>query len=162
MLMRGRFILGTLAAALAVLGLGCGGGKLVTVEGKVTLDGKPLEGATVLFTPQGNQGRPAQGVTADDGSFRLSTSSEEGAERGEYKVLVTKTTGMLMPGQTAPSASDLDQQGTRQREEFAKHGFASLRSLLPAVYADPEKTPLRCRVPPDGKVVLELSSTAHP
>ncbi len=41
-----------LAAALTALAAGCGGsGKFVPVEGVLTLDGKPVEGATISLLP---------------------------------------------------------------------------------------------------------------
>src|SRR5438552_837698 len=76
-------------AILAALLAGCGRGP-VPVEGIVTLDGQPVQGATVLFLPQGGQMLPAQAMTSGDGSFRLAMSGHYGAMRGEYKVLVTK------------------------------------------------------------------------
>ncbi len=50
-----------------LLSMGCGGGdmpELGDVSGKVTLDGKPLVGINILFTPE--KGRPAGGVTDEE------------------------------------------------------------------------------------------------
>lgn len=127
---------GVLTAALLVGAAGCGGG-LVPVTGLVTLDGEPVAGALVLFVPEEDRGRPAQGVTAADGTFSLSTGMEPGAARGAYKVLVTKTTGTLPPGADPASSGHL-------------------KSLLPKAYADARSTPFRQQVPPAGRVVLEL------
>jgi hypothetical protein len=150
---------------LLILGVvllpGCGGPKLVPVEGVVDLDGKPVEGATVVFLPDGVSGRPAQGLTAGDGRFRLSTVSEQGAGPGEYKVIVTKTVGILPPG-AEPTSPDDEQKMRKQREEFDKHSEKYLRSLLPSVYSSPVTTPLRCKVPPDREVVLNLTSRQEP
>src|SRR5713226_3122156 len=79
-----------LAAVLA--GSGCGGAKkLVKVEGKVTLDGAPLDGAMVKFMPQGGSGQPATGLTGTDGKFRLTTYvTGDGALPGDYSVTITK------------------------------------------------------------------------
>lgn len=60
------------------------------VTGKVTLDGNPVEGATVTFVP-GQTGDPAVGTTDASGTYSLkSFGSEDGATPGEYKVTVTK------------------------------------------------------------------------
>ncbi len=132
--------LGILALMLLVGALGCGGG-LVPVTGVVTLDGRPVEGAMVLFVPEDHRGQPAQGVTAADGTFSLSTGMEPGAAPGDYKVLVTKTSGTLPPG-ADPSSS------------------GSLKSLLPTVYGDAQSTPFHQQVPPAGKVVARASHPA--
>jgi hypothetical protein len=136
---------------------GCGGSKLVPVEGIVNLDGKPLAGATVVFLPDGAPGRPAQSFTAGDGRFLLSTVSEPGAEPGNYKVTITKTVGILPPGAEPPSPDD-ERKMRKQREDFDKHSDKYLRSLIPTVYSSPTTTPLRCKVPPDQPVVLDLTS----
>jgi len=83
-----------MSAATLVLTAGCGGGKqkLAKVSGVVTLDGKPLDGAMVTFQPT-DGGRPATGVTGADGHFTLTTyTSGDGAQLGDHKVLVTKST----------------------------------------------------------------------
>jgi hypothetical protein len=145
--------------AVVLLGAmsGCGGSKLVPVEGIVNLDGKPLAGATVVFLPDGAPGRPAQSMTAGDGRFRLSTVSEQGAEPGNYKVTITKTVGILPPGAEPPSPDD-ERKMRKQREDFDKHSDKYLRSLIPTVYGSPTSTPLRCKVPSGQPVVVNLTS----
>lgn len=70
---------------------GCSGNlTLVPVEGHVTLDGAPLEGASVLFRP--TQGRPAVGVTDQAGLYRLRYSRERlGTLPGLHTVQITTT-----------------------------------------------------------------------
>lgn len=84
--------------ALAVLFLvvvvltGCSskGPELAPVEGVVTLDGTPLEGATVLFHPA-DGGKPATGTTDAQGKFTLTTQNlGEGAQVGMNNVSVSK------------------------------------------------------------------------
>jgi hypothetical protein len=60
------------------------------MEGKVTLDGKPLAGATVAFVPGSNGGQKATGTTEKDGTFKLTTGGKEAALPGEYKIVITK------------------------------------------------------------------------
>src|SRR5688500_15485517 len=83
----------TLAAALA-LSAGCGGRDLPELApgtGQVKLDGQPLPGVRVSFFPAGEGGgRPATGITDDDGNYELGyIEGEEGAKVGPNKVEVT-------------------------------------------------------------------------
>jgi hypothetical protein len=64
-----HFLLGLFVAACLS---GCGGGdmpELGDVYGKVTMDGKPVAGVNILFTPE--TGRPAGGVTDNEGKYEL-------------------------------------------------------------------------------------------
>ena len=87
-------------AWIALLLAGCGAATtspdvdLVPVTGTVTLDGKPVANATVLFNPlQGTKGTGGYGVTDAEGKFTLKHRSEkEGCEAGEYGVTFTKIT----------------------------------------------------------------------
>ena len=57
---------------IASLLSGCGGGdmpELGDVYGKVTMDGQPVVGVNILFTPE--TGRPAGGVTDSEGNYEL-------------------------------------------------------------------------------------------
>ena len=73
-----------------VLAVGCGeSSKYAQVSGSVTLDGKPVENATVSFLPKGS-GRPAGGNTDANGVFELTTDNPgDGALAGRYIVTVT-------------------------------------------------------------------------
>jgi Carboxypeptidase regulatory-like domain len=148
-----------LVAAVLVAGAGCGGGH--TVEGVVTLDGKPLHWATVTFTSQDGSGRTASGVTDEDGRFRLtSVKYGDGVRPGDYKVTVTIAEPPVpvetKPGMSTPEVMGLYAKGLAER----KKNPITLPKV-PAVYGDPAKTPLRQRVPTDGKVLLELHGDAH-
>jgi hypothetical protein len=84
-----------LAAALA----GCGDSKpykTADVSGRITLDGKPLAGARVIFNPihdpkDGALGRPeAYGTTDADGRYTLETAfRDRGATVGPNRVTVS-------------------------------------------------------------------------
>src|SRR5262249_49616243 len=83
-----RLMLGMLALSFVLFGSGCS--KLVKVKGTVTLDGEPVEGATVLFEPLDGAGLPANAQTDENGVFELGTHTRmDGAYRGEYKVSLT-------------------------------------------------------------------------
>lgn len=78
-------------AALLVLSLGCGpsGPEIAPVEGTVTLDDKPLEGALVMFYPEAG-GRPAAGRTDADGYYELQYSQgRTGALPGNHDVTIS-------------------------------------------------------------------------
>jgi hypothetical protein len=70
---------------------GCGedGPELASVSGTVKLDGRPLEGAAVIFTPVAG-GRPAGGRTDASGYYELVyTEDSDGAVLGEHSVRIT-------------------------------------------------------------------------
>jgi len=77
---------------------GCGHAKLSTsfVEGVITLDGTPIDGAVVKFSPKSEGGGAvyAQGQTDANGRYLLTAMQGGGADKGttpgEYIVLVTK------------------------------------------------------------------------
>lgn len=85
---------------LAVAMPGCGGGvtdglTLAPVTGVVTLDGKPLPHARLVFQPSGEKASPSVAETGDDGSFELKfTRIRKGAIPGQHTVRVT-TAGVL-------------------------------------------------------------------
>jgi hypothetical protein len=73
---------------LAVVMTGCSRRfPMAEVSGKVTLDGKPLSDATVMFVPE--KGFAAAGTLQPDGNFRLiSGRPGNGAVIGSHKVAV--------------------------------------------------------------------------
>ena len=85
-----------LVAGLALMPLACRGDKArlptFAVTGKVTIDGKPAEHATVVFHPAGASVPDAvkpRGKVGADGSFTLTTyDGNDGAPAGSYRVTV--------------------------------------------------------------------------
>jgi hypothetical protein len=79
-----------LATTLPVLIIGCGDDlNLGKVAGVVTLDGKTVPDASVVFTPKG-PGRPSQTKTDANGRFVLSfNASNQGALVGDHSVTVS-------------------------------------------------------------------------
>ncbi len=86
------------AALAALLPAGCEGTsyKTAPVSGRVTLDGKPLPKATVMFIPaEGAAGKAtlpsSAGLTDEAGHYSLvlnSGSKKEGAVVGKHKVVI--------------------------------------------------------------------------
>ena len=74
--------------------VGCGEGtNLASVEGVVTMDGKPLANATVLFV--NSQSRPSAAKTNEQGFYRLSFSDrEQGAVPGKNVVRISTAQGV--------------------------------------------------------------------
>ncbi len=152
MCQRGR-IGGWATCWIALAALGCGGPKPVPVEGVVKLDGQPLGGATVTFMSSEDSKRPATGYTDQAGVFHLTSfKNDDGAFPGEYRVLVTKIQAIDPP----PDAHSGEPDAVLKHYKSLKS--QERKSLLPGLYAGYATTPLRCKVPPDGKVVLELES----
>jgi hypothetical protein len=84
------FTFGVLSLTVA----GCGGGgadlpDLGTVSGKVTMDGQPLAGAVVIFTPVSGPGS-STGVADEAGEYKLVFRQAIGAVVGSHKVSISK------------------------------------------------------------------------
>src|SRR5438128_1111674 len=99
-----------LSCCVLVFAVGCDAGpKLVPVSGKVTLDGKPLVGATVGFYPQNKPSRElgplSTGKTDDKGEFSLVTvlKREPGAVVGQHRVSITLLATVNVDEGDAPS-----------------------------------------------------------
>ena len=94
--MRARLLLGF----ALVLGLGCGSGKFAPVSGTVTMNGKPLGGALVIFSPIAKEGSidagpGSSGKTNDKGEYTLtSDTGGTGAFVGKHRVSVS----LMNPG----------------------------------------------------------------
>ncbi len=147
--------------ALMLVASGCGGkGGLVAVRGVVTLDGQPVEGASVTFSPEEDSGKAAGGLTDSEGVFDLTTFSEgDGALPGDYRVTVTKTESDPSMDLRRIRNSSVNRD-TRDLRKLLTGKRLEPRNLLPVVYANRSTTPLRWRVPTDAKKTLELNSKA--
>jgi hypothetical protein len=135
-----RCILVLIAVSAALLN-GCGSRNPATysVAGTVTYQGKPVEGAGVMFMP--NSGRPASGQTDVQGRFTLRTYKDgDGAVVGENVVCVSKM---------APDPSDKTKDPMLRK----------MISLLPARYATPVTSPLKVTVSATGSNEVHLELT---
>ena len=88
-------LLATLSIILVLMG--CGGQKipgLVSAEGIVLLDGQPVEGVSIVFTPSSGSGgdRYATSISQSGGKFVLHTVDIRGALPGKYDVTLSKMT----------------------------------------------------------------------
>ena len=137
------------AVVLALTLGGCGSDRpqTIPVSGTVTLDGSPIEGAIVGFTPTGG-GRPATGTTDTSGKFTLTTFEDgDGALPGTHTVTVTKMKSS--GGEGMPSAGDSEGEegdvmlsgpmGPGQQEP-------TVEWLVPQKYSNPKTSELSCDV----------------
>ena len=135
------------ASLLALLCCGCGEKvkgrpQMAKVNGKVSYQGNPVEGAMVTFLME-DAPRPATGVTDAEGNFKLTTfDTFDGAIIGTHKVVITKAdpaTG-APAGETKPE--DLGKiVGDGKFKEFMQQ--AKKPGGLPIKYADAKTTPLQ-------------------
>ncbi len=113
--------------------------KVFAVAGTVTLDGKPVAGATVRFVNTipltGKLVNVADGLTDAAGRFQLTTYTKfDGCPAGEYAVVVVKAAGGFDEGET------------------------ETKNLLPEKYAKPTTSGLKVTVKEEATdVTLELS-----
>jgi len=151
--------LARLLTCVLALACGCGprGPAVEMVEGVVLLDGRPVEGATVFFSPAsgttaGAAGLPAAGRTGPDGGFRLNAGGGAkpgaGTKIGEYIVTVIKQESDPVP------PPDLAKPPVNPPE-------VTVRDLLPVRYSLGATTPLRANVKKGKNVYrFELDSKA--
>lgn len=139
---RGGWLLLIIPSVLSLTG--CGGSNRLPVAGTVMLDGKPLNGVNLVFSPDTTKGNNAQiscTSLVTEGRYDLKTSgitrsdSGPGAPPGWYKVTVTLST-----------------QGTRNRPQA--------KVEIPDKYLSVEKTTLEVEVknnPEPGAYDLKLT-----
>ncbi len=157
----------TLVCAALALFAGCGSSNPPTaqVTGTVTLDGDPVEGATVLFLPDDTTLKAATASTQADGTYALTTfEAGDGAMPGSYKVKVHKydlPEGGMNPYGESQTADEI--QPMTQEEELAAMEAAysaadakpdqkeeKAKNELPAKYADVATSGLSYQVPAEG------------
>jgi hypothetical protein len=130
---------------------GCGG-SFSSVEGTVTLDGKPLPGASVQFVPQ-ESGRVATAGTDSSGHFVMSTADPgDGVIPGSYKVVITPPAGVA---DTTQYASSDDAMNAAAKAPAKK----ATGPTVPAKYTRPDQTPLTQEVPVSGSLKFDIKST---
>lgn len=95
-----------LSLGLFILGCGSSAGQHQThkVTGKVLMNGAPVIGASVAFSPTGKGMPAALGQTDTQGVYTLTTyAAGDGAPEGEYKILVTKSAPAADPESNKPT-----------------------------------------------------------
>jgi hypothetical protein len=133
------------------------------VEGRVTLDGQPLEGVGVSLSPVvPGMGAAAFGKTRTDGSFTLTSThggrQGAGAMAGEYAVMFQKFIDVApgdVPPQFVPAADDPSRQVQRwfTREDAIRlENDETIRyvvlGLIPEAYGRADTSGFRATVVP--------------
>ncbi|MEX2172109.1 MAG: carboxypeptidase-like regulatory domain-containing protein [Pirellulales bacterium] len=139
---------------------GCGEG-MCDLHAKVTLDGQPLEGASVTLVGTGKEARrTAVGISDAEGLVQFTTFQPgDGVAPGEYKVVISKT-----PKSAAEEFANVDPNNPEDLIRMEMRGRTAnlpyTPSALPRVYLSAETTPLSCTVPPtEEPVVFNLESS---
>lgn len=159
--------LAVLALAIGVTGCGAGHSK---VEGVVQYeDGTPVEGAMVVFAPAegGGGGISPTGLTDAQGKFSLTTGTVEGAKKGKYKVLISRTPSEKLSG-TDPSSPEAIALMKKNMTKGGKGGKgvmlpgevtspAESKNELDEKYSSSETTPYTEEVPTKGPVTYKVS-----
>ena len=158
----------TLGLGLMLLAvLGCAqqsGEKLdtVPVSGTVTLDGAPVEGASVAFSPSAPGGMAASGKTDSSGRYKLTTRDpDDGALPGSYLVMISKTEGGAASGAVTPGMSD--EEATKAAMEAhvaAGEAEATFKELLPAKYTNTATSELKADVAKGGQTEFNFELTS--
>ncbi|MFT3880323.1 MAG: hypothetical protein QM703_11765 [Gemmatales bacterium] len=121
-------LLGSLLCCLLTIGCQSGPARPVCqpASGKVLLDNRPVPEAQLTFHPQQSAMELLPtAVTRDDGQFQATTwADKDGIPVGDYVVTIVWKQLVL------------------QGEEKVRNG----PNQLPAIYADPKKSPLRCTI----------------
>ena len=150
--------------------MGCGSG-LVDVKARATLDGQPIEGATITLVrteSSDGQGRSASGSTDANGIASFTTYAPgDGVPPGKYKVCVIKTStrAATVTGpppeipQTLESEEDFKRyvQAMSEYTSPMREGVPHVQTSLPRIYAIPTTTPLSCLISSKNReIMLEL------
>lgn len=129
------------------------------VSGTVTLDGKPVDGATVVFVPTGTPAYGAYAITDSSGRFTLKSSETvTGAVPGGYLVQVTK----LVPdtsGSVAVTPEEAEHEG--QAGGGSQVSVGRTKNVLPEKYANPKTSGIEVTVPAEGIENLEIKLTSQ-
>ena len=136
---------------VAVVVFGCGKDpnlpELHAVTGTVTMDGKPVDDAVVIFYPTGNtRGTRAHGRTDAQGRYSMTSSKlGEGTPVGSYSVTISHLT--MPDGSPLPNNEDFDPMTMKFKEN------------MPATYSQRPMSKLKATVPDGGgEINFELNS----
>lgn len=137
------FVIACVSAGCAKSGAKVKG--LAPVSGVVTMQGTPVEGASVTFYPEGGAGQAAAGTTDVMGKFQLTTlNANDGAKPGTYKVMVSKV-------QVTGDGATMSQED--QNKYIEQHGSpppTKSENALPEKFANLTTTTLTATVSESG------------
>lgn len=149
-----------LVIAVALL-VGCGSDadqvETYPVSGTVTISGRPLPGATVMFV--GEEKQPiALGRTNSQGLYKLTTyDPDDGAAEGSYAVIITKSLSTDANTGGAQKSTKAHLSGG-----YGSHGGAAAAagvsggSVVPSKYGSAETTPFHEEVKPGAENIFDF------
>ena len=111
--------------------------RIKPVSGKITLNGKPMEGIVVSFLPMAEGGTMTVGQTREEGKYKLSYLGMLGCAPGQYQVMLSyKTTpdGKVVTLEMQ-SALVMPKEATQAVERMPKEygpGNKTLTATVPA------------------------------
>lgn len=148
--------------ACLILGLVCCVGckknaGYVKVTGKVTFEGAPLEGASLMFYSQEAGGESGGGKTGADGTYTVTSAGasegDSGLLPGTYKVTVAKYEDVKSEDDIAFEKGEIDYDELQKRKAaggaYAK--TAAAKPLTPKQYIRDDTTPLSVTVTKNAK-----------
>lgn len=105
-----------LVACLALVSAGCGQDLGATVSGTVALGEEMIDGGSITFYPL--EGGPISSASIQsDGTYELTTASQDGIRPGSYIVTVLYRKGNPVPGMTLQQVNALNIAPTRYRDK---------------------------------------------
>lgn len=152
-----------IACVMILATLGCNKGSklddLNSVSGVITLDGTPLEGASITLYPTAPGARSAGCISSADGKFKFQTlTSNDGVANGEYQVSVTK---MIMENAYTDEEAKIFSEagGKSHKQVFPGRPEPTPKNELPEKYAKPDTSGLTLSINgPTKELKLELTS----
>lgn len=161
-----------LVPLISLMLAGCGGSdrpSLAPASGVVTLNGEPVEGASLTFIPVAG-GRPGSATTDAQGRYTIKTYEDTpGAIIGEHRVAVIKISGpgaYVMQGDApaeaaAPENAAAANDGSDSLSEIAVIDSATTKEPeiiydVPQRYMNADDSGLLINVPPEGSSELNL------
>ncbi|MBQ9873541.1 MAG: carboxypeptidase regulatory-like domain-containing protein [Thermoguttaceae bacterium] len=156
-----KFAVILFVCCLSVAALGCGKKGLSGLSGAsgvITLDGQPVEGASITLWPEGN-GRSAGAVSDAKGVFTFQTlNANDGVADGTYKVTVTKMS--VENAYSDEEAKKFSEAGGKSHKQvFGDRPEPKSVNALPQKYAKPDTSGLTLTISGASKdLKLELTS----
>ncbi len=121
------------------------------VSGVVKLAGKPVEGATIVFTPISKDAEGATGKSDSAGAYSMTTYvNSDGVRPGEYMIKVFKFESLAPP--PSESSPDFDPNAELEDEGYDpdKVDTRAAKNLLPKKYASEVTSGLKIEVKEAG------------
>ena len=125
------------------------------VTGVITMQGEPVDRATVSFLPSDGQ-HPANGITDESGVFELSTfNRNDGATPGEFVVTIQKFP--VVEIKTVPGGIPYDPENETNADEPRRRRV--VENELPKKYAGPKSSGFTATVDTNDENHFEFELT---